>query len=505
MPSAITWLALAAPWLLCAGWLQRLWSHAPEFAFGWAVFPLAGYLLWVRLAEAPSVASLPGPRTRAFAMMLAGVGAMLLVVGGLLLAPSPRWTTPMWLAVTGAAMVTAGTVLRAGGEASLREAVWPLAFAYTALPWPTRFEAPTIAALREANAWFAAEIVSMLGRPAVAHGALVETAGTWAGVEDACSGILALQTALMLGIFFGELRRLNVTQRAVLLVGAVVLALGVNLARTTWLVWLAAEHRAAEEHARAGQIELVAALAVVGLWCLWYGRGRLATADHDGIRVRVPQRWAVVALSGTVAIGVGVTVWYRLPAAGPPAEQGWSVSAGVHWRRVALPAHALEMLTADSTEQRVWQEPQTGRTAIVLLVRWDFDPALRYGAAAHGPEICLPMAGAEAEADLGTVDVMIEGVRLPLEWKRFRAGGEPFHTFTCLWDPTEARAVGRGALAAVEMTADRLARVWQRRKQFGLERVTVAFNRCPDDEEARRRVATLLAEVLQPQRGEPRT
>jgi exosortase/archaeosortase family protein len=488
------WAALAAPWLLGAWWLHPLWAHRLEMAFGFAVFPLAGHLLHLRLAELAPVPD--GPRRGPVAAGGSiGAGVAGLAAGGLLLTPSPGWTAPMWLAVGGAAAITAGLLWRMGGG-RLRAGLWPLAFAFTALPWPSRIEGPTVAWLRETNAWWAAELVSALGRPAVARGTTIETAGAWAGVEEACSGIVALQTALMIAVFFGELRRLRFRARLVLVAGALGLGLLLNLARATWLVWLAAENRAGDLHTVAGQLELGLALALVGAWSALYGRGAEPAPAVAGGGPRVPLGWVAGVVAGVALAGGAVAGWYRLPERDGGRDRWWSIAAEAPWQPVTMPEYALEMLAADRVVQRTKRDPENGRTWVMLHVRWRFDPSARYGAILHGPELCLPMAGAQLEADLGTVEVKVGDVVLPLAWKRFRADGQPFHTFNFWWDPTESRVVDTGALAAIEMMGDRLARVLERRRQFGLERITVAFNRCREDAEAARLIAELLPQVL---------
>ena len=71
----------------------------------------------------------------------------------------------------------------------------------------------------------AAETAMLLGIPAQVEGNLIRVSNGLVGVNEACSGIRSLQTSLMIGLLFGELKRLSVLRRVALVACAVGIAL----------------------------------------------------------------------------------------------------------------------------------------------------------------------------------------------------------------------------------------------------------------------------------------
>lgn len=493
------WLAaLALPWAV-GGWLLRdMWAYDTDRYFGFSVLPLAAYLFFLWWEMRPPAQ--PGPRRLWNGLAVAG--ALVVGVGGLFLSVSPLWTLAGWVMLGGAAAITLGQLGAAGGPSWVRGALGPVAFAFMALPWPATIAVPTVTWLRGLNATAAADLVSVFGRPAVAHGAMIETSGGWVGVEDGCSGFVALQTALMLAVFFGELRRLRMRDRAVLALGAAGIALGVNLARVTWLVWREAGDAPGgvlAGHDAAGWTELgVAIVAVIG-WASFYGRPVLPTKKEpaDGAR-DFPLALAWVPAGVLLVVLLGIAGWYARPvAAGTAHDVRWQlVRPDASWRALPLAPEVLAQLHAEQVDYTAWRDAAADRDWIALHVRWGFDPALRYGPGLHGPEICLPNAGAQLEANLGVVTVEVGGAKVDFQWLRFSAGGRIFHTFSCIWDPSLARAVNVESLAALDLAQERLARVRERRRQFGLERLTFAVNQCRDDAEAKRLLGAMAQRLL---------
>src|SRR5207244_3065173 len=92
----------------------------------------------------------------------------------------------------------------------------------------------------------AAETAMLLGIPARVEGSLIRVSTGLVGVNEACSGIRSLQTSLMIGLLFGELKRLSVLRRVALVVGAVIIAVFANFVRAVFLVGIAATQNISE-------------------------------------------------------------------------------------------------------------------------------------------------------------------------------------------------------------------------------------------------------------------
>src|SRR5213082_2839072 len=128
----------------------------------------------------------------------------------------------------------------AGGGPWLRHFAFPVAFVFVAVPWVTAVETPVIQCLMRMVAHVAAETAMLLGIPAQVEGNLIRVSTGLDGVNEACSGIRSLQTSLMIGLLFGELKRLSVLRRVALVTCAVAIALLANFVREVFLVRIAA-------------------------------------------------------------------------------------------------------------------------------------------------------------------------------------------------------------------------------------------------------------------------
>src|SRR5206468_11884499 len=139
----------------------------------------------------------------------------------------------------------------------------------------TAVETPIIQGLMRMVAHVAAETAMLLGIPAQVEGNLIRVSTGLVGVNEACSGIRSLQTSLMIGLLFGELKRLSVLRRLLLVAGAVAIALFANLLRAVFLVSVATTKNISEVsrwHDIAGYT--IVALVFVGTMALAYLLGR---------------------------------------------------------------------------------------------------------------------------------------------------------------------------------------------------------------------------------------
>lgn len=86
----------------------------------------------------------------------------------------------------------------------------------------------------------ATETLTLFGIPAQLEGSLIRVNNGVVGVSEACSGVRSLQTSLMIGLLFGELKRLTTGRRAPLVGAALGIALLANFGRAFFLVWIGA-------------------------------------------------------------------------------------------------------------------------------------------------------------------------------------------------------------------------------------------------------------------------
>lgn len=488
---------VAAPWLLWIWHLRGRWSCDVEFYYGWAVPVLAAYLFSVRWSHRPS----PGRAPQSFAQGLIVAGSLSLLATLPVLEANPLWTAAGWLAAGAALLVACGQLCLAGGLSWGRHFAFPLVFLFTALPWPAVVREPLVQTLKGLLAGGAAECVSALGHPAVVHGNVIEVAGGFVGVDEACAGLRSLQTVLMAGLFLGELFRLSAARRAGLAVGGLLVALACNFLRSVFLTWTVAQAGAgagAAWHDRAGEVEMAAALAgVVGLgW--WLARKTPSLPPPSG--APAAPRWAgrtILVVCGLLGLGEAATqAWFWSHARRGGAQRAqWSlVAPSVAWREVTLSEQAQRLLSYQAGRGLAWRDEVAGRQWQAYVLRWAADPGLRYALTLHGPAVCLPSAGAKLEADLGRRTVEVAGVALSFRVYRFAAAGEEFYVFFCLWDAQRARPFALGDETG--FAAERWRLVREGRRALELAQITLAVNRCRDEAEALTLAADMLPRLL---------
>ena len=198
----------------------------------------------------------------------------------------------------------ADLVCRSADAGWLRHFAFPVAFIFVAVPWPTLVETPVIQGLMRIVAHVAAETAMLLGIPAQVEGNLIRVSTGLVGVNEACSGIRSLQTSLMIGLLFGELKRLSVLRRVALVVGAVAIALFANFIRAVFLVMVAATKNISEVtrwHDIAGYT--IIALVFVGTMGLAYLLGEIRNQKSEiggqssAVRSQSQRSWSVQSIS----------------------------------------------------------------------------------------------------------------------------------------------------------------------------------------------------------------
>lgn len=454
-------LGLALLWLPVLWRLRVAWNIAPEQAFGWTVPLLAAALFMERARRRPAPST---PSAGGRAGLATGLGAVLLTLPVLLtvLEANPLWPLAQWTVWLAAVGATLAVLALAGGARWAGYFAFPVLFSATALTWPTIVSNNLVQMLVALNAGLAAETVSALGHPAVVHGAVIELAHGYVGIDEACSGLRSLQAIWMVGWFGGELLRLSAVRRLALVAGALLAALTANWLRTTALTWLAAARGVAASehwHDRAGTLELIGALGAVAALGWWLAR-KSKPAERTESAVAWPrlQRGVVLALIvGAVVAATGPEGWYRWHEGG--ARVQWQLAAaGDGWEPYEVPARTKEVLQASTTAGLQRSGPD-GAPAYALAVTWEDDVASAAAAEWHDPTICLPASGATVEGALATCPVVIDGVNVDFSEAVFVEGARRQRVFYCHWDAWLGHARAPVAPDMVDVPAWRLERV----------------------------------------------
>src|SRR5437667_5812581 len=245
--AAATLVFFGALWFVLCRHLSGEWSVNAQYNYGGFVPFFALLLFWLRWEGRPPCR--PIPRTRRSSSLLLAIAVLAL----LLLLPvrlveigNPDWRALGWVHAVVVTTLTLLYIWYRGGATWLRHFAFPIGFFFVAVPWVTPMEAPIIQGLMRVIAALASETANLFGIPARLEGSLIRVSTGLVGVNEACSGVRSLQTALMIGLLFGELKRLSVLRRVALVAGAIAIALFANFVRAVFLVGIAATQNISE-------------------------------------------------------------------------------------------------------------------------------------------------------------------------------------------------------------------------------------------------------------------
>jgi len=240
-PATTAGLALACllPAFLATAWLvskaQWYWQHRPDLQFGWVVLLLSAYLFWesweVRPASRFKWGVLP------VVSGLAGVALMFWVQ--VYQAAFGTMAALIWGLAIGVWLVTFANLGYVFGWPGVRRFTFAFLFLALALPLPSIIQGPIVNGLQRQVAAIDVDVLNVLGIPAQQVGSLIHLPNGTVGIDEACSGIRSLQSAVMATLFIGYLSLKRTSLRVVLLGAGIGLALLGNIVRSLYLSYIA--------------------------------------------------------------------------------------------------------------------------------------------------------------------------------------------------------------------------------------------------------------------------
>lgn len=372
---------------------------------------------------------------------------------------NPEWRLLAWVHTAAVVVLTFSLIWWAGGVAWLRHFAFPILFIFVAVPWPTLLEAPITQGLMRVVARVAAETAMLLGTPAKVEGNLIHVSNGLVGVNEACSGIRSLQTSLMIGLLFGELKRLSMLRRVALVVCAVAIALLANFVRAVFLVRIAAAENLSEV-SRWHDVVGYSILAVVFLGTVGFayllGRSKpvmpgLSPAQSISpgrVPVHLPVSYLAIVLCWLLIVEIGTASWYRLHERNFIRGTRWSVrwpGQAANFSKLKIDEEIRAVLRFDEGQAAAWSVTSAlkgSRSDAVLCslfaFRWNPGRNSALLANLHRPDVCLPASGWKKMADHGVRNYPVNGsFELPFrhfEFQRNFEGSAPqiAHAFYCL-------------------------------------------------------------------------
>lgn len=432
-------LGLAAGWLLVFNVLRADWATNAQYYYGWFVPLLALGLFRLRWPSRP--APLP-PRNSTLLALAATTALALLLPIRLIEEANPEWRLIQWPHALQMVFVTCCFLYYAGGWAWLNYFAFPVLFLLVAVPWPVPMEHHFVQDLMRVIAAITVEIVGLFNIPAVQHGNVIQINVGFVGIDEACSGVRSLQSALFVCLFLGELYRFARTRRLLLICLGFLIAMMANLGRTVYLVWSAFHHGMERMHAvhdMAGQVVLVVTL--IGIWAISQVlRGKQSPSPGPApvaINARaLPARLAVRALVWVVMAELSTQAWYRLHESRALPNARWTAD----WPQSPRPSQTVNiddtvtaMLRYNEGREGLWEDID-GNKWQAFFFRWAPGRNSAQLASAHTPDICLKGVGCRLVTDLGIQELAVNGLHLPFHQFVFDRGGDVLHVFYCRWE-----------------------------------------------------------------------
>jgi exosortase len=519
-------------WFTLINHLRIEWSVNPQYNYGWAVPFLCAFLIWKKISQVardtqPPEVSAPSPvvsnqkAAEHASRVTPHASGILIIILALVWFPTrliqeanPEWRFISWalaLEVIGLTLlivirpwsVVSSQSSRITDHASRINLTFPLCFFLVAVPWPTAFEGPLVQLLTRVNATATVEVSGWFGLPALQRGNVIEIGTGIVGIDDACSGIRSFQATLMIALFLGELYRLAVRRRLLLMFGGFVLAFAFNVARTSLLVWIASRKGMAAMSAWHDSTGV--AILVVDFICLWLAawamRPRTGQADEkaithhaSGISHRASP-W-LYALAAWLALAeIGTETWYRSHEVRVPKTTAWNVEFprdNPTFRALPFSDRTKQFLRYDEGVNGAWIEEGDLKLQAIFL-RWKPGRITPHLAKSHTPEVCLTAAGHKllSQSDLRLISV--HGLRLPFRSYVVQGESVPIHVFYCLW---EDRADEQGFGTTSLTYANRLKPVLAGRRNSGQRSLEIALWGMADAAEAETALARELAKLI---------
>jgi exosortase len=543
MRLVLPFLFFGALWLILCRQLSGEWSVNEQYNYGWFVPFFALYLFWLRWQDRPAIAALYERRDndiannatvtdrryrRVRSALVIGIAALFLLLPVRLFEiANPEWRPLGWIHAASVAALTLLYLWCVGGRPWLRHFAFPVAFFFVAIPWVTPVEVPIIQGLMRLVAAVAAETVTLFGIPTQLEGNLIRVSSGLVGVNEACSGVRSLQTALMIGLLFGELKRLSTWRRVALVAGAIVIAVGANFCRAVFLVWIAATRNISEVsrwHELAGYA--IVGLVFVGTFGLAYLLGRKKPSDavvagvspatmkelqptrlplqRPVVLWSFPAFWLVFALCWVVAVEVGAHFWYRAHENNFVATTRWGVQwpeASPNFRQLKIDEEVRRQLRYDQGHAASWTlraatspgelSASKSNTIICLLYLFRWNPGRNSALLAnlHRPDVCLPASGWTQVADTGVRNYPVTGsFALPFRHFEFQhatsesSAPQIAHAFYCLSEDRMPAAAAAGSklpqMASAHSTwtrDERVRQVLEGRRHLGQQVMEIVF------------------------------
>ena len=388
--------AIVIPWGMLIAYLHIFWSYSPQYEYGWLVVPFAMRLFYLRWNTLSELERTPGigasGATVLFAFLLAPVW--------FIRQATTHWSVPGYGLTALVVAYTFSMLALMGGWRLSRRMAIPVLFVFCAVKLPLTPEQWMIQSLSRFVAAASAEILHLLGIPALNSGNLVVLSKGVIGISEACSGIHSLQSLLMVALFLGEERRMRIRRRFFMLGLGVALSLAFNVLRILFLSFICLRYgmdNFEHWHDRAGWSILLVSLGIMIFVANELG-GKVKSDGSGPHRdlLRIPP-WMAAALTGWFLLIIGGTeAWYRFHDAQAQHIQHLEIywpTNKMGYTPVEIPDRVRDITLCSDGKSARWREADDTEWSLSLLEFGGGPKGTSQWAPMHTPDICYPSAG----------------------------------------------------------------------------------------------------------------
>ena len=485
-------IAVGVCWLLFFNVISGEWKVNAQYSYGYVVPLLGAVLFWRRWPGRP--VAQPGKSPLLPWIVL---GLLLLELPfSIVFEANPEWRLLYWANGFQIIGLTLALLYYLGGRAWMRYFAAPLLFVLIAVPWPMVQEQMLIQGLMRFVAGLTVIVVGLLGIPAIQHGNLIEVGAGIVGIDEACSGVRSLQSALMLSLFLGEMHRFSHSRRGLLLAASLLFVIVANVTRTSTLVYTAANYgleKMESVHDTVGNVVMFIVLpCLIGLAYLIKPREEPASAapptpapapaPRPNDLFPVTPRWVAITALIWLLLVQGVTeFWYRSHEAQLVPNTPWAFNwplQDASYHQSVLPQTSLAILRCTDSQAATWTD-DGGNAWSAFLLRWSPGRNSEQLAKGHRPDICFPAAGAQLAQDYGRITVQPNGVTMTFRDESFTTGSGFIHVFYCLWSDRISPGEDTSKVVDDNTQAGRIRAVLAGKRNLGQEVLEIVI-RGPD-------------------------
>lgn len=200
------------------------WSHSDDYSHGFAIIPLAAYILWQKrgvLVEEPVSGSWWG---------------LLVTIGSLLAYVVARKGEMQTISSASLVVFLWGAVLFLFGYKTFKICLFPLLILFFMIPVPAQIIAGATIPLQLIVTKASVTLASLVGIPIYSEGNVIQLPQGSFQVVQACSGLRSIMTMLTLGAFLAYLTLRSNLLRGILFSLAIPIAIVTNILRVFILV-----------------------------------------------------------------------------------------------------------------------------------------------------------------------------------------------------------------------------------------------------------------------------